>query len=66
MLAPELLSVFEAAAPAFGPVTFVGAFVWLSAEPAADIAALLELLLLRTLDAAEAALFPVTSFLATF
>ncbi|RWX49518.1 hypothetical protein VU00_12422 [Candidatus Electrothrix marina] len=58
------LKVFDAAVPAFVVVNLEGAFLWDKAEPAADLAALLAVLLLNTLDAAVAVFLLVTSFFA--
>jgi hypothetical protein len=58
------LSVFEADDPALAPVTFCGAFVCASVDPAADFAALLDVLLLSVFDAAVAAFLLVTSLFA--
>lgn len=64
MLDVFVLNVFDAAVPAFVLVSLDGAFVWDKAEPAADFAVLLELLLRKTFDAAVAAFLLVTSFFA--
>ena len=56
-----LLNVFDAAVAALADVTFAGAFLCESADPAADFAALLAFGFLSTLDAADAALLLVTS-----
>ena len=54
------LSVFEAADAAFFPVVFFGALVWDSALPAALLVFLLVAGAFSVLDAAFAALVPVT------
>jgi hypothetical protein len=58
-----LRNVFDAADPALLEVTLLGAFRCESADPEADFAALLAVLLLSVFDAAVAAFFPVTSLL---
>ncbi|MDF1692074.1 MAG: hypothetical protein P1U47_06870 [Zhongshania sp.] len=66
LLAPGDRSVFEAAVLAFELVTLFGAFVWLNVDPAADFAALDELALRSTVEAADAAFLLVTSFFVIF
>ena len=56
-----LRKVADAAVAAFPDVTLGGTLVCDSADPAADFAVLLAAGFLKTLDAADAAFFPVTS-----
>jgi hypothetical protein len=65
LLVLALRSVFDAAVAALAEVTFGGALVCASADPAAAFAALLVEGFLNTSEAADAAFFPVTSLILT-